>query len=337
MEYKDYYKTLGVARGADEKEIKKAFRKLAQQYHPDRNPGDKAAEARFKEVNEAYTVLSDPDKRAKYDKFGSQWEQYERAGGRPEDFNWGGMGGMGGQPGGGYARTVTPEEFEQMFGGMGGMGGSGGAGGFSSFFETLFGGAGGAAGMGGRGARGGTRTRGMGFDTDTMTRPQRVEVNAAVTLEEAFHGTTRVLQLDDGSRLEVNIPRGVKTGSKVRMKGAGSDPSRQSDIVLDIEVQPHDRYTRSGDDLRVKVPVDLYTAVLGGEANVPALDKTVALTIPAGTKNGKTIRLRGLGMPHLKNPDQRGDLLAEVDVQLPTNLSANEKALFEELRSLRAH
>ena len=329
MEYKDYYKTLGVPRGSDEKEIKKAFRKLAQQYHPDKNPGDKTAEARFKDINEAYTVLSDPDKRAKYDKFGSQWEQYERAGGRPEDFNWGGAGGMGGQPGGGYARTVTPEEFEQMFGGMGG----GGAGGFSSFFESLFGGAG-AAGMGGRG---GARTRGMGFDTETMARPRRTEVNAAVTLEEAFHGTSRVLQMEDGTRLEVNIPRGVTTGSKVRMKGAGSDPSRQGDIVLNIEVQPNDRYTRDGDNLRVRVPVDLYTAVLGGEVQVPALDKTVALTIPAGTKNGKTIRLRGLGMPHLKNPDQRGDLLAEVDVHLPTNLTAKEKALFEELRSLRTH
>jgi curved DNA-binding protein len=336
MEYKDYYKTLGVARGADDKEIKKAFRKLAQQYHPDKNPGDKAAEARFKEVNEAYTVLSDPDKRAKYDKFGSQWEQYERAGGRPEDFNWGGMGGMGGQPGGGYTRTVTPEEFEQMFGGMGGMGGAGGAGGFSSFFDALFGGAA-AGGMGSRGGRSAGRgTRGMGFDTETMTRPQRVEVNAAVTLEEAFHGTSRVLQMEDGTRLEVNIPRGVTTGSKVRMKGAGGDPSRQNDIVLNIEVQPNARYERDGDNLRTKVPVDLYTAVLGGEVQVPALDKTVALTIPAGTKNGKTIRLRGLGMPHLKNPDQRGDLLAEVDVHLPTNLSAKEKALFEELRALHA-
>ncbi len=332
MEYKDYYKTLGVPRSADEKEIKKAFRKLAQQYHPDKNPGDKTAEARFKEINEAYTVLSDPDKRAKYDKFGAQWEQYERAGGRPEDFNWGGMGGrggVGGQPGGGYTRTITPEEFEQMFGGMGG---AGGAGGFSSFFESLFGGAG-APGMGsGRTGRS-TRPRGMGFDTDTMARPQRVEVDAAVTLEEAFHGTTRVLQMEDGTRLEVNIPRGVTTGSKVRMKGA----SGQADIVLNIEVQPNDRYTRDGDNLRIKVPVDLYSAVLGGEAHVPALDKTVALTIPAGTKNGKVIRLRGLGMPHLKNPDQRGDLLAEIDVQLPTNLSAKEKALFEELRSLRAH
>ena len=238
----------------------------------------------------------------------------------------------GGQPGGGYTRTITPEEFEQMFGGMGGMGGAGGAGGFSSFFESLFGGAG-AGGMGGGRTGRSTRSRGMGFDTDTIARPQRMEVNAAVTLEEAFHGTTRVLQMEDGTRLEVNIPRGVTTGSKVRMKGA----SGQADIVLNIEVQPNERYTRDGDNLRIKIPVDLYTAVLGGEAHVPALDKTVALTIAPGTKNGKTIRLRGLGMPHLKNPDQRGDLLAEVDVQLPTNLSAKEKALFEELRSLRTH
>lgn len=332
MEYKDYYKTLGVPRGADEKEIKKAFRKLAQQYHPDKNPGDKSAEARFKEINEAYTVLGDADKRAKYDKFGAQWEQYERAGGRPEDFNWGGMG--GGQPGGGYARTISPEEFEQLFGGMGGRGGMGGqgAGGFSSFFDALFGGAGGMGGQPGAG-RGGRR--GMGFDTETMNRPQRLEVEATVSLEEAFHGTTRVLQMEDGTRLEVNIPRGVVTGSKVRVKGAGKDPAAQADIVLHITVQPSERYTRDGDNLRVHVPVDLYTALLGGEVQVPAFDKTVALTIPAGTKNGKTIRLRGLGMPHLKNPDQRGDLLAEVDVQLPTNLSAKEKALFEELRGLR--
>lgn len=329
MEYKDYYKTLGVPRNADEKEIKKAYRKLAQQYHPDKNPGDKAAEARFKEINEAYTVLGDADKRAKYDKFGAQWEQYERAGGRPEDFNWGGMGGgpQGGSP---YTRTISPEEFEQMFGGMGG---GAGAGGFSNFFDALFGG-GAAGGMGGRAGRGGARQRPMGFDTETMARPQRMEVQAAVSLEEAFHGTTRMLQMEDGARLEVNIPRGVTTGSKVRMKGAGRDTASQADIVLNIEVQPNERYTREGDNLRVHVPVDLYTAVLGGEVQVPALDKTVALTIPAGTKNGKVIRLRGLGMPHLKNPDQRGDLLAEVHVQLPTNLSAKEKALFEELRGL---
>jgi curved DNA-binding protein len=326
MEYKDYYQTLGVARNADVKEIKKAFRKLAQQYHPDKNPGDKSAEQRFKEINEAYTVLSDADKRSKYDRFGSQWEQYERAGGRPEDFDWsnwaGGASGRGGAGGSPYTRSVTPEEFEQMFGNQGGMGG----GGFSSFFDSLFGGGGGA-----RGGRGG-RTRGMGFDPETMAaRPARQEVDAAVTLEEAFSGTTRTMQLEDGTRLEVNIPRGVHTGSKVRMKGA----SGQTDIVLKIEVLAHNQFTRDGDNLRVIVPVDLYTALLGGETQVPTLERPVALTVPAGSQNGKTFRLRGLGMPHLKNPDQRGDLLAEVSVQLPAHLNAREKALFEELRKLR--
>lgn len=316
MEYKDYYQTLGVARNASEKDIKKAFRKLAQQYHPDRNPGDKNAETKFKEINEAYTVLSDADKRAKYDKFGAQWEQYERAGGQPQDFDWSQWGGAGRAPGGGYTRTVTPEEFEQMFGGRGG------AGGFSSFFDTLF---------GGGGSRG-TRGRGMGFDPASMAAPpQQQEVTAPVSLEEAFQGTTRMMQLEDGSRLEVTIPRGVATGSKVRMRGAGG----QGDIILNVEVEPNARYTREGDNLRVKVPVDLYTALLGGEVQVSALDKTVALTIPAGTQNGKVIRLRGLGMPNLKQPDQRGDLLAEVEVHLPTRLSEKERALFTELRSLR--
>jgi len=326
MEVKDYYQTLGVARGADEKEIKKAFRKLAQQYHPDKNPGDKSAEQKFKEINEAYTVLSDSGKRAKYDRFGSQWEQYERGGGRPEDFDWSNWaGGAGGRPGAGgspYTRSVSPEEFERMFGNAGGGMGSGG---FSSFFESLFGSAGARSGRGGQ-------PRGVGFDPTTMgAPPTRHEVDAAVTLEEAFSGTTRVMQLEDGTRLEVNIPRGVQTGSKVRMKGA----SGQTDIVLKIEVLANSQFTREGDNLRVTVPVDLYAALLGGETQVPTLERPVSLTIPAGSQSGKTFRLRGLGMPHLKNPDQRGDLLAEVSVQLPTHLNAREKALFEELRKLR--
>ena len=319
MDVKDYYQTLGVARGADEKEIKKAYRKLAQQYHPDKNPGDKTAEQRFKEINEAYTVLSDADKRAKYDRFGAQWEQYARAGGRPEDFDWGSWGGgaPGGQ-GGPYTRTITPEEFEQMFGGGGGMGG------FSSFFDTLFGGRG--------AARGGRRA--PGFDPSGMggmnMPPQVAETTVQVTFDEAFHGASRMLERSDGSRIEVNIPRGVQTGSKVRMRGAAG----QGDIVLSIEVLPDARYTREGDTLRAEIPVDLYTAVLGGEVEVHAPDKTVALRIPAGTQNGKVFRLRGLGMPHLKKPDQRGDLLAVVSVQLPAHLNEHEKQLFTELRQL---
>lgn len=322
MDYKDYYQILGVTRNADEKEIKRSFRKLAQQYHPDKNPGDAEAERKFKEINEAYTVLGDADKRKKYDRFGSQWEQYTRAGGRPEDFNWGGFGGGsgGGFGGGGRTRTVTPEEFEQMFGNSG----------FSSFFESLFGGdLGGRGGMGGRSPYGGA-----GYDPYTRARPTQVprqDVPVKVTLEEAFHGTTRTLESSDGSRLQASVPRGVRTGSKVRMKGA----TNQGDVILNIEVTPHAKFRRDGDDLRVTVPVDLYTAVLGGEAEVPTLERPVVLTIPAGTQNGRSIRLRGLGMPNLKQPDERGDLFAEVEVKLPTALSEEERALFEQLRELK--
>ncbi len=308
MEYKDYYKVLGVARNVDEKEIKKAFRKLAQQYHPDKNPGNAEAERKFKEINEAYTVLSDAEKRTQYDRYGAQWEQFARAGGRPEDFQWNG----------GQSRTVTPEEFEQMFGGSG----------FSSFFESLFGG----GGMGGArpGQQTRTRTQGFGFEPRTDFQPRATEVSVKVTLDEAFRGASRMLESVDGSRFEVDIPRGVKTGSKVRVNGVGGQ-----DIVLNVEILPHAQFTRDGDDLRVQAPVDLYTALLGGEAQIPTLDRPVVLTIPAGTPNSKIFRLRGLGMPNLKKPDQRGDLLAEVNITLPTNLSAQEKALFEELRNLR--
>jgi curved DNA-binding protein len=332
MDYKDYYKILGVDRNVDEKALKKAFRKLAQQYHPDKNPGDKVAEAKFKEINEAYTVLSDADKRSKYDRFGAQWEQYERGGGRAEDFDWGGWSNAGGRNGSGRgsARNMTPEEFEQFFG-------AGSGGGFSSFFDTLFG-----AGMGGAGGGTQYRTRtgtgpryGFNFDARSgqpgaVTSEAQSDVNVDVTLDEAYRGTTRVLQTEDGTRMEINIPRGVKTGSRVRMRG------EIGDVYLRITVSPDNRFTRDENDLRVNLPVDLYTAVLGGEIEVPTLDRPVVLTIPAGTQNGKTIRLRGLGMPDVKNPDQRGDLLVTVEIQLPTNLSDEEKRLFEELRKVRS-
>ena len=330
MEYRDYYEVLGVPKNADDKEIKRAFRKLAQKYHPDKNPGDPSAEAKFKDINEAYAVLSDADKRSKYDRFGSQWEQYERAGGRPEDFDWSQWGGGGRN----YSRTVTPEEFEQMFGGMGGSSGAGG--GFSSFFDALFG-------SGGFGAGRGTQYRqtrvdpgagfgAYGYGTETAREQPRREVPVDVSLEEAFHGTQRMLQTEDGKRLEVNIPPGVRTGSKVRMRG-GSD---YGDIYLRINVEPNARFTREGDNLRVTVPVDLYTAVLGGEVNVPTMDGAVVLTVPPGTQNGKTFRLRGQGMPKLNKPDQHGDLYAKAEVKLPEELSEDEIRLFEDLRSLQS-
>jgi curved DNA-binding protein len=157
-------------------------------------------------------------------------------------------------------------------------------------------------------------------------------VPVQITLEEAFQGTTRTLESNGGSRIQANIPRGVQTGSKVRMRGAVG----QNDVLLKVEVQPHESFTRTGDDLRVQVPVDLYTALLGGEITVPTLERPVALTVPASTQHGRTFRLRGLGMPKLKQPDQRGDLLAEVSIKLPTDLTAEEKELFQKLRALRS-
>lgn len=315
MEYKDYYSTLGVAKGADEKEIKKAYRRLAREFHPDVNKNNPAAEARFKEVNEAYAVLSDADKRAKYDRFGSQWERYEKAGVDPNN-PFTGMGGRGGF-GGGRTRTITPEEFQQMFGGSPGVGGGSG---FSSFFDSLFGGAGAGAG-------------GFGSQSRTAAAPSRSQdVPMQITLEEAFYGATRTLQREDGSRIEVSIPRGVKTGSKIRMSGAVGS----GDLFLKVEVLPHAQFRRDGDDLTVPVPVDLYSALLGGEVEAPTVDSTVLLTIPAGSQNGKKMRLRGLGMPNLRNPEQRGDLFAVLDVQLPVKLNSQETALFEQLRALRA-
>jgi curved DNA-binding protein len=317
MEYKDYYKTLGVNKNADKDEIKKAFRKLARKYHPDVNPGDRSAEEKFKEINEAYEVLSDPDKRQKYDRFGAQWQQYSRSGGRPEDFDWSQW---RASPGSGtYTRTVSPEEFEQMFGG--------GLGGFSDFFEMLFGSL-------------GRRSGGAGSAQRTM-RAQRgrdSEQSVQIPLEDAFHGTTLSLQWEDGRRIEAKVPPGVHSGSKLRLSGqgqAGVSGGQAGDLFLKIEVLPHAAFERDGDDLKVNVPIDLYTAVLGGKVNVPTLDRSVELTIPPETANGKVFRLRGLGMPSLKDPGQRGNLYATVQVQLPKNLSQEERQHFEKLRDLR--
>lgn len=320
MDYKDYYKILGVGKKASADEIKKSYRKLARKFHPDVNPDDKAAENKFKDINEAYEVLSDEEKRQKYDRFGSEWQQFERAGGRAQDFNWAnwasGSGGRGG------TRTVSPEEFEQMFG----RGAS--AGGFSSFFETLFGG------MGGRRTSGG-----FGSSQSFAQRGQDIEHEVEISLEEAFLGTTRKLQWEDGRTIEPKIPPGVKTGSKVRLKGHGQPGiggAEAGNLYLRIKVAPHPSYERDGDDLRVTVRIDLFTALLGGKAEVSTLDRTVSLTIPAETSNDKQFRLRGLGMPKLRAPEERGDLYAKIKVLLPQDLSEEEKQLLAQWQALRS-
>lgn len=313
MEYKDYYQILGVDKNADEKEIKKAFRKLARKYHPDVNPNDPQAENRFKDINEAYEVLSDPEKRQKYDQLGANWQQWQQAGGQPGDFNWGQWtDGPGGQRV--HVQYGSPEDLEDIFGG-----GSP----FSDFFSSIFGGMGGGA------------ARQSGFEY--QPRPQRgqdLEHEVEITLDEAYRGTTRLIN-KDGRRLEVKIPAGAKTGTRVRMRGEGSPGAGGGEaghLYLKVSVLPDPRFERKGDDLYTTAPVDLYTAVLGGELAVPTLSGEVKLKIPPTSQNGQTFRLRGKGMPRLNKKDEYGDLYARLDVRLPSSLSAEEREHFEALQ-----
>ncbi len=301
MEYKDYYQTLGVPRSAKPDEIRSAYRKLAMQYHPDRNAGNKAAEDKFKEVNEAYQVLSDAEKRARYDQLGSAYQSWQSRGGQG-GFNWDEWAARGGRG------RQTNVNVEDLFGGMGG---------FSDFFETLFGGAAGAAGY----QQAGSAFRG---------RKQAQETPVSITLQEAFQGTSRILE-SENKRVQVKIPAGVKTGSKVRAAGGGS---AGNDIYLKVTVQPDSRFERDGDNLHTQASVDVFTALLGGEAEVETMTGKVKLTIPAGTQPEQLIRLAGRGMPSLKNADKKGDLFVRIKIQMPKNLTAKQKELLQQVAQL---
>lgn len=330
MAKKDYYELLGIKRNASEREIKQAYRRLARQFHPDVNSGDKSAEAKFKEINEAHEVLSSNKNRKKYDKYGAQWqhaEQFEQAQQQQAAFR--GFGGTGGA-------TSFHFEGEDMG---------------SLFDDLLFG-----------GGRARTYTR----RTRTM-RGRDLETPVEVTLEEAFHSTTRTLRLQSEEacpackgtgliqnvpcaacqgagrvprlkRLEVRIPAGVKTGSRVRIAGKGSpgyNGGASGDLYLMVSVRSHRQFERRGDNLYVEVPVPLTVAVLGGEVQVPTLKGKLALKIPPETQNGRSFRLAGQGMPHLGN-SSHGDIFARVNVVLPTKLSDKEKELFKQLNELRS-
>lgn len=317
MQYRDYYQILEVKKDAGQEEIKKAYRKLARKYHPDVNPDDPNAEEKFKDINEAYQVLSDEEKRQKYDRFGSQWKQYQQTGGRAEDFDWSQWAAQG-QPGGRGYRTVSQEELEQMFGG--------GLGGFSDFFSTLFGGVAGA----GPSQRTTRRPR-----PQSMQRGGDIEHTVQISLEEAFNGTTRLLTFEDGRRIEASIPPGVKTGSKIRLSNQGSPGPRGSgDLYLKIKVASHPKFKREGDDLKIDQPVDFFAALLGGEVEVAAIDKTVRLTIPPESDSGKIFRLKALGMPKLNHPEKRGDLYVTLQIEVPKKLTADQKKKFKELQKL---
>lgn len=315
MQYRDYYEILGVDKTAAQDKIKKAYRNLARKYHPDVNPDDPNAEEKFKDINEAYQVLSDEEKRKKYDQFGSQYKQYQQTGGRAEDFDWSQWASQG-QRGGSQYRTVSQEELNQMFGG--------GLGGFSDFFETLFGGM--------AGARTSRQTAGRPSSQE-LRRGLDIEHPVQITLEEAFKGAMRLLTFEDGRKIEAAIPPGVKTGSKIRLSGQGAGGARGAgDLYLKIAVLDHSKFVRDGDDLRINQPVDFFTALLGGEVNVATIDKEVKLTIPPETDSGKIFRLKGLGMPKLNKADNRGDLYVTLQIQVPKELSAQQKVKIKDLQ-----
>ena len=323
MDFKDYYAALGVTKASTEKEIKQAFRKLARTHHPDVNPGDKKAELRFKEINEAYEVLGDAAKRKKYDELGANWRTYEQAAAHGDPNPFGGRWNvdMGGGSGGGF-RTMTPEEMEEAFGNSHP---------FSDFFTTFFAG-GAASGTDRRSARARARQR----------RGQDVEHEVDLTLEDAFHGATRRLSLkhDGHTRtVDVRIPVGVSDGSRVRIVGegeTGTGGAPSGDLYLRVRLAPHLEFERKGRDLYLKVPVPVTTAVLGGEVEVRTIEgRSVRLRIPPLTQGGQVFRLKGYGMPKVSDPSDRGDLYARAEVHLPTELSPAEREHYEALARLQ--
>jgi curved DNA-binding protein len=333
MDFKDYYATLGVSKSASAKELKQAYRKLARKFHPDVNPGDKASETKFKEINEAYEVLGDPDKRRKYDELGANWRMYEQAqrpggagSGAPFDMGAWNTHVGGGAPGaqGGY-RTMTPEEMEEIFGTNDP---------FSDFFHTFFGGAGETD----AGRRGG---RAAGRHAPRAPKGRDVEHSIDLTLDDVYRGVTRRLSLKyDGQArtVDVRMPAGVGDGSRVRVSGEGehgSGGAAAGDLYLRVRLLPDSRFERKGQDLHVKVRVPVTTAVLGGEAEVPNLGgKPLRLKVPTGTQNGQVFRLKGHGMPVVGKPGEFGDLYATVEVELPRQLTSEERAHYEALAKL---
>ena len=305
MEYKDYYKILGVSKKADEKEVKTAYRKLARQYHPDHNPGNDSAEEKFKEINEAYEVIGNADNRAKYDQLGSNYHRYQQMGDNASGFDFGQYGGYG------NSNSINFEDLSSIFGNSGAYGESDG---FSEFFRSVFGG----GGMGGR--------------VNAQPLHQDLEQEIDISLEEAYHGTTRTLVSQDGSRITAKIPAGAKTGNKIRLRGRGH---QGGDLYLIVKVLTHPHYKRQGTNLHSEIPVDMLTATLGGEVKVPTLRGSVKLKIPAGTQGGRKFRLRGRGMPKLREKGEFGDLVATVQIVVPMALSETERELYTQLAEMR--
>lgn len=306
VEFKDYYATLGVSKTATDAEIKKAYRKLAREHHPDVNPGDKAAETKFKEINEANEVLGNAESRRKYDELGANWRNYEQGGPQQPPYQ-----------GGRRSRTVTPDEMSDIFGGGGGVN-------FSDFFNQFFG-----------------QGQAQGPRQPRARRGRDAESLVDLTLEEAFTGTSRLLSVERNGRphkVEVRIPPGIKDASRVKVRGEGEPGSGDmpaGDLYLVVRLLPHSRFERRGQDLYTRVSVPVTTAVLGGEVSAPTLSgSSIKLRVPELTPAGRTFRLRGHGMPDTKSPETRGDLFVAVDIQIPAKLSPEAREHYEALGKL---
>lgn len=309
MDYKDYYQILGVDKKATKDEIKKQYRKMAQRYHPDRNPDSKAAEEKFKDVQEAYEVLGDESKREKYDRLGANWKQYQDAGAGFDFSQWA-------QQGGGRSYRAS---FNDVFGDSE----------FSDFFNSFFGGGFSGQGFGGRaGARPGMRA----------TKGQDVEAQLNISLTDAYHGTSAVLKVG-GQKIKVNLKPGVKSGQTLRVRGKGAASftgGEAGDLLLKVNVVNNTSFEVKNNDLHLDVKIDLYTAVLGGKVTINTISKPISINIPEETPNGKVLRLRGMGMPVYGKHNEFGDLYARINVAIPDNLTEKEKELFRELQSLRS-
>ncbi len=308
MNFKDYYKSLGVDKKATTDTIKKEYRKLARKYHPDVNPNNKEAEEKFKEISEAYEVLSDPEKRKKYDQLGADWKKYEQAGHYGGGgFDWGKYQQQGGR------QTYTSDDFDGFSGG-----------GFSDFFESIFGGGGFSQQTRSRGAR--------------AFKGQNYETEVELSFEDAYHGTSRILRSSKGEQLKINIKPGVADGQTLRLPGKGGEGANggpNGDILLRVKILPNPNFLRKGDDLYKDQNADLYTALLGGEITVNTMSGSIKMKLPPETQNGATLRLRGKGFPRYGKTDEYGDLYLKIQVQLPRNLSDREKDLLRQLAELR--
>ena len=322
MEFKDYYKILGVSPDADIKEIKKTYQTLAKKNHPDVNPGNQEAEDRFKEVNEAYHAIADPAKRQKYDDLRANYQQWQNHGNR-DNFDWSRWQQSPGN--GSHSRTMSPEEFSEMFGDHG-FGSTRGSAGFSDFFSTIFG-------MGN-----------TGFDDDIYSgisrQPRKgrdLQGEIDITLEEVYQGAKKLLSIGNKT-IEAVIPKGIRDQAKIRLSGqgeTGSSGGKRGDLLLTVKIKPHSLFFRDGDDLKADLEIDFYTAALGGEVRVKTLAGEIMLKIPPQTQGGRSFRLKGKGMPVLKQTGKFGDFYAKTTIVLPDKMTDKELSALQQLQENR--